>query len=185
MGRDIYRWHVTVSAMAWALGVDPFNQPDVQGAKENLFAELAHPGTSVESLSVDADLLEAATAADYVALQVFGPLSIDREIELLRQTLSRRFQHVTGSLGPRFLHSCGQLQKGGPRGVVALQVIVEPTSEPQRISGRHYSFHDLHIAQARADAAALRAAGRKVIQLRVQHLDEVVGRLDLGPTMGR
>jgi len=68
------------------------------------------------------------------------------------------------------------LHKGGPTGVVGLQIIQRPTTSPQRISGRHYSFHDLHMAQAIGDYRAMQASGRRVYQLMV---DDVVDALAL------
>ncbi|MGH9021072.1 MAG: hypothetical protein ACRDV0_08665, partial [Acidimicrobiales bacterium] len=66
---------------------------------------------------------------------------------------------------------------GGPDGVVAAQVVVRPRSAPQRIMGRHYSFHDLHLAQARADLRAMRGRGRAAGHVVIDSLDEAVGLL--------
>ena len=181
---DIFRWHVQVSAMALALGVDPFNQPDVQLAKTNLFEELRTPFSWHGDTTIASSDLVRADRAEYVALQFFAPVELENDIELLRQRAACRFSHVTASLGPRFLHSSGQLHKGGPSNMVAIQVSVRPKSEPARISGRGFSFHDLHFAQARADARALRSAGRTVVELSVESLDEVAHVLDLVPNGG-
>lgn len=173
VARDVYKFHVEIAAMAWAIGVDPFNQPDVEGAKRNVFGQLAQPHVWSDELHVPLADLDRADEAGYVALQVFAPLDHDAAVFSLRERLAGRFPKITAALGPRFLHSTGQLHKGGPASMVAIQVQVKPTTEPQRISGRHFSFHDLHAAQAHADAVALRSAGRTVIELRVESLDQV------------
>jgi hypothetical protein len=171
--RDVHRWHVMTAAAAWRLDVDPFDQPDVDGAKRNVFVELARSVPWRAHAVVTPADLDRADRARYVTLQVFGPLELDAPLESLRRRLGARFGHVTAGLGPRFLHATGQLHKGGPPDVVAIQVQIRPRSEPRRIAGRHYSFHDLHAAQARGDARALREAGRHVIELRVETLEEV------------
>ena len=171
--RDIFATHVRVAAMAWALEVDPFNQPDVEMSKRHVYSELKSLTGPEPSTSVSSEEMTTLETADYVALQVFGPLDIETQLDAARERLEQRFSRVTAGLGPRFLHSTGQLHKGGPAGVGAVQVIVHPRSTPERISGRGYSFHDLHAAQARGDARALREAGRTVITLGVEQLDEL------------
>jgi hypothetical protein len=177
--RDAFAHHVRVSAMAQALGVDPFDQPDVEGAKRNVFSELARDDIVADASGVDAEGAAVLDAAGYVALQVYGPLEIEGSVESLRARLTRRFDKVTAGLGPRYLHSSGQLHKGGPDSVVALQVTVRPRSEPVRITGRSYSFHELHAAQARADARTLRELGRQVVTVTVDDLDEVGSALEV------
>ncbi len=172
-GRDGFGWMVSVSALAWRLGVDPFDQPDVEITKRLTFGELERPTSWSSRTSLTTEERHWLSDSRYVALQVFGPLKIEQEVDDVRQRLGGSFPTVTAGLGPRFLHSTGQLHKGGPAGVVALQVVLRPTSTPERISGRRYSFHDLVVAQARADAHALRAAGRTVIELHLDQLSEL------------
>ena len=99
----------------------------------------------------------------------------------LRTRVALRYGTTTANLGPRYLHSTGQLHKGGPTGVVGLQIVQRPISDPVRIAGRHFTFHDLHMAQATSDYRAMRESGRSVFQLIVDHLDEVAGILNLEP----
>ena len=173
VARDIFAWHVRSAAMAWRLEVDPFNQPDVELSKANVFDELSQKIKWSAATKISSDDLVALEGAGYVSLQVYGELALDEEVEVLRRSLQGRFSRVTAALGPRFLHSTGQLHKGGPDSVVALQVSVRPTSAAARIPGRGFTFAQLHAAQARADARALRARGRRVVELRVESLDEV------------
>jgi hypothetical protein len=183
MARDIFAWHVRTAGLAWRLEVDPFNQPDVELAKRNVFEELRRDDSWRARTTVSSEDLVALDRAGYVALQIYGPLDLDESVQNLRGQFARRFTHVTAALGPRFLHSTGQLHKGGPSSMVAVQVQVRPTTTRQRISGRNFSFAELHGAQARADAAALRAARRRVVELCVEDLHEVAEAFDLVSTM--
>ena len=95
--------------------------------------------------------------------------------------MEARYGVTTANLGPRYLHSTGQLHKGGPSSVVGVQLVQRPRSAPVRISGRGYSFHDLHMAQATSDYRAMRNAERPVFQFIVDDLEEAAEILDLQP----
>jgi transaldolase/glucose-6-phosphate isomerase len=97
----------------------------------------------------------------------------------LRSRVEAAYGPTTANLGPRYLHSTGQLHKGGPTGAVGVQIVQRPTSTPLRIKGRRYSFHDLHMAQAQSDLRAMRRAQRQVWQLVVDDLDEAAVILGL------
>ncbi len=168
--REMLYWHLVAALIARRLGVDPFNQPDVESAKRNVFTLLARGATRPASDStLSADLLNSAL---YRTLQVYAPLEAASDVARLRRAVEERFGTTTANLGPRYLHSTGQLHKGGPEGVLAIQVIVRPRSAPQRIEGRAYSFHDLHRAQAASDQSAMLAARRSVRVLEVDTLEE-------------
>ena len=158
-------WTVGASV---GMGVDPFDQPDVEAAKRNVFT-LLQPGA--EPTAIPAYTSERN--ANYVTLQVFAPLASAPMVAALRDRLATPNRLVTAGIGPRFLHSTGQLHKGGPGSIQAVQVVVEPATEPRRIPGRRYSFHDLIRAQADADALALHAAGRSVERVSLSSLDEL------------
>ena len=170
--RDIMFWHLVAAMLALWVGVDPFDQPDVESAKQDVFALLRGEVSWVEPrrdlAAMDASLAEST----YVALQVYAPLSVSQDIAALRERVQSRFGTTTANLGPRSLHSTGQLHKGGPAGVVALQIVQRPLSAPVRIEGRRYSFHDLHMAQARSDISVMRGAGREIFQVIVDDLAE-------------
>ncbi len=170
--RDQWGWQVTASLLARGLGVDPFDQPDVDSVKRDSFALLA-PGAEWRDPGLSLDALRAAmVSARYVTLQVYAPLAAAPGVAALRARVEAAVGPTTANLGPRYLHSTGQLHKGGPSGVVAAQVVVRPRSEPERIMGRGYSFHDVHRAQARADLDALVARGRSAGLLEVEDLEE-------------
>ena len=176
---DMQYYHLLAALLAWHLGVDPFNQPNVESAKKEVFALLGG-AVAWEAAPYDTGDLEGALrGASYIAVQAYAPLDSGAALSSLRLSLEAAYGPTTANLGPRYLHSTGQLHKGGPTSVVGLQVIQRPRSEAQRISGRAYSFHDLHMAQAIGDYRAMSAAGRRVFQVMVDDLAEAGSHLGL------
>ena len=177
---DTMYFQLVAALLARHLDVDPFDQPDVESAKRGVFALLANDvswdATEVDRPSMHRALHESA----YVALQAYAPLERSEDVAHLRTRCEAAFGPTTANLGPRYLHSTGQLHKGGPAGVVAVQVVVRPISAPRRIAGRRYSFHDLHMAQARSDQYAMRSAGRQSFQVVVDDVEEAASVLGLG-----
>ena len=177
---DTMYFQLVAALLARHLDVDPFNQPDVESAKREVFALLADD-VSWDVPEVDQSLMHRALhESSYIALQAYAPLELSDTFVHLRSRCEAAFGPTTANLGPRYLHSTGQLHKGGPSGVVAVQVVVRPTSAPRRIRGRRYSFHDLHMAQAHSDQRAMRAAGRQSFQLVVDDVEHAASVLGLG-----
>lgn len=173
--------HLVAALLAWHLGVDPFNQPNVESAKKNVFSLLQGP-ISWELPNTDmSEVRDALAGASYNVLQVYAPLEVSGQLAALRDRVNASYATTTANLGPRYLHSTGQLHKGGPLGVVGLQIVVRPRTEPVRIAGRQYTFHDLHMAQAIGDRKAMVEAGRTVFQLLVDDLGDLVDILELQP----
>jgi len=169
---SMQHYHLVAALLARELGVDPFNQPNVESAKTEVFALLQRE-VSWNDVAIDVDALRTALAnSTYNVIQAFAPFELANDLATLRATCVEAYGPTTANFGPRYLHSTGQLHKGGPSGDVAVQVVVRPRSRPVRISGRGYSFHDLHMAQAQSDVAAMRGAGRDVFQLIVDNVDE-------------
>ena len=163
--RDIMYWQLVAVLLARHLGVDPFSQPDVERAKQGVFALLEREVTW-EPMTLDPNAIHTALErSTYNTLQAYAPLDSAPELSDLLIRVEGAYGTASANFGPRYLHSTGQLHKGGPRGVVAVQIVVRPTSEPVRIMGRRYSFHDLHMAQARSDFDALTTVGRQVFQI--------------------
>ncbi|MEI6735974.1 MAG: hypothetical protein WCL31_03525 [Actinomycetes bacterium] len=161
----IQRSHAFTVGLCAALGVDPFTQPDVEAAKRHTFAELSSP---TEDQFVEPEALRAwVDRGGPIALQVYGPLARAKEVASLRASIARMGHEVSAGLGPRYLHSTGQLHKGGSAELRFLQVLVEPESAPERISGRNYSFHDLIGAQARGDYQVLSSRRREIVRVKV------------------
>ncbi|MBW4077590.1 MAG: hypothetical protein HIU84_03580 [Acidobacteria bacterium] len=176
---SMQHYHLVASLVARYLGVDPFNQPDVERAKLDVFQILKDPVLWEPEAYDNAEMLEVLYDSRHIALQAYVPLSQSQCVSEFRQRVSDTYGITTANLGPRYLHSTGQLHKGGPRGVVGVQLVQRPKSAPIRISGRRYSFHDLHMAQAQSDLRAMREAGRSVFQLIVDDMDEAARFLSL------
>ena len=177
---DIQYYHLLAALLAWHVGVDPFNQPNVESAKKEVFAQLTSSVPWSVATHENGEIQQALLSASYIALQAYAPLRTSTELASLRVNVESTYGPTTANLGPRYLHSTGQLHKGGPATVVGVQIIQRPRSQPRRIEGRGYSFHDLHMAQATGDYRAMSAAGHRVFQLLVDDLSEVVGVLGLG-----
>jgi hypothetical protein len=170
LGAEFFRWEFATAVAGAILGIDPFDQPDVQAAKDRTKAILdAGEEPSVEPEGDLDELLGAAEPPDYVAIQAFvDPANEGALAPLVRRALGTGCV-VTQGLGPRYLHSTGQLHKGGPNTVVAIQV-VDDTGEELPIPGQRYGFGELIRAQAAGDFAALRERGRRVCRVRLEDL---------------
>ncbi|HJV05022.1 MAG TPA: hypothetical protein VJ868_07150, partial [Actinomycetota bacterium] len=155
------------------LGIHPFDQPDVQSAKDRT-AELLDRGRIPDEPPGDLDaLLASVRPGDYVAIQAFVAPT-DRTwgvLEEARMRIRDRLRVATTlGFGPRYLHSTGQLHKGGPDTGVFVQVFEDP-SEDLPIPGQPYSFERLIAAQAAGDLIALRDRGRRAGRVRLQDLE--------------
>jgi glucose-6-phosphate isomerase len=170
---DMQYYHLLAALLAWHLGVDPFNQPNVESAKKEVFALLEETVPWRAAPHDDKELLQTLSGASYIAVQAYAPLAASNALAALRVRIENEFGSTTANLGPRYLHSTGQLHKGGPASVVGLQIIQRPRTAAHRISGRAYSFHDLHMAQAIGDYRAMEAAGRRVFQLLVDDVSDI------------
>jgi transaldolase/glucose-6-phosphate isomerase len=170
---EFFRWEFAVAVAATYLEIDPFDQPDVQAAKDKTNEVLAtgkdpevEPEGSVESL------LAQARPGDYVCVQAFVAPSPDNDRRI--GDLARKLRRLSGLVvthgyGPRYLHSTGQLHKGGPNTGLYLQV-VDDAGEELPIPGRPFGFRRLIRAQAAGDYASLKERGRRVARI---HLEEV------------
>jgi len=171
LGAEFFRWEFATAVAGSILGINAFTQPDVQAAKDRTGAILERTQGSLElepEGSVE-ELLAGAEPPQYVAIQAF--IDPEREGELDPLVLRARETGcvVTKGLGPRYLHSTGQLHKGGPSTVLALQV-VDDFGEELEIPGREFGFRTLIAAQAAGDLEALKERGRKVCRVRLGEL---------------
>lgn len=172
LAAEAFRWEFAIAVAGAVLEVNPFDQPDVQAAKDmtnSVLAEFECTGTlpgAPETMPAP-DLLSMVRPGDYAAIMAYAHQTpeLDAAIDELRHALVSRFGVATTmGYGPRFLHSTGQLHKGGPPSGVFLQV-VEDTGADVDIPGQSYSFGVLAAAQALGDLRALQAAGRRVSRL--------------------
>jgi len=160
---EALRWMQAVPLACAQLVVDPVDQPDVAAAKAAT-SEALDRGTEVEAPVALASLSEELDDAGYLAILAYvdpGSALVDRLQEAARTLAGRHRLPVTIGLGPRYLHSTGQLHKGG-RGDGVFLVIVGDDATDVVIPGRSYGFSQLKRAQAAGDVTALRAASRRV-----------------------
>ena len=172
LAAEVFRWEFAIAVAGAVLGVNPFDQPDVQAAKDmtnSVLAEFEGSGAlpdAPETMPAP-DLLSLVRPGDYVAVMAYARQTpeLDAAVDELRRALMTRFRVATTmGYGPRFLHSTGQLHKGGPPSGVFVQV-VEGNGADVGIPGQSYSFGVLASAQALGDLRALEAAGRRVSRL--------------------
>jgi glucose-6-phosphate isomerase/transaldolase/glucose-6-phosphate isomerase len=168
-----------VAIAGHALEIDPFDEPDVAESKANtaeILDALPLPALHA-SAPEDAMSLIAAEAheGDYVSLQAYLPFGQDAELEALRRRVrdANEGMAVTAGYGPRFLHSTGQLHKGGPNSLVAVQLVRSRSSGDLAIPGEPYDFSTLIRAQAIGDHRSLIARGRRVIRVELDELSEI------------
>ena len=179
LGAEFFRFELAVAIAGHALDVDPFDEPEVAESKANLSRVLdALPLPALEASSPeDAMSLIAAQVhpGDYVALQAYLPYGIDDQLEALRRRVRDAHEDmaVTAGYGPRFLHSTGQLHKGGPDSVVAVQLVRSTPSSDVAIPDQPYDFGTLIQAQSVADHEMLVARGRRVIRVELDELAEI------------
>ena len=168
LGAEFFRWEFAVAVAGAYLEINPFDQPDVQAAKDKTNEVLATgKEPEVEPEGSVAELLARAENHDYVCVQAFVEPSAanDERIAGLVQTLrDRSGLVVTHGYGPRYLHSTGQLHKGGPNTGLFLQVVDDPGDE-LAIPGKPFGFRRLIRAQAAGDFASLKERGRRVARI--------------------
>lgn len=160
VGHMVVTMELAIALVGAAIGVQPFDQPDVAAAKAATTEVLEEGGVDVPEQSL-ADVLALVQPGDHLALQIFGDPG-DHEVEVLdaaRVALRDRLRvAVSLGFGPRFLHSTGQLHKGGPKAIVCVQA-VGPDHQEIPIPGRGFGFGHLKQAQAAGDLRTLQARG--------------------------
>jgi phosphoglucose isomerase-like protein len=178
LGAEFLRWEYATWAMCERLGVNAFDQPDVEAAKAFARAELAQdPRASAEPLSTlsPAELRRAARPRDYLAILAYLPETPEMQARLdaLRAAWAGRLGIVTTlGFGPRYLHSTGQLHKGGPNTGLFL-VLTGDDADDLEIPGMGRTFGQLKRAQARGDIKALLAKGRRVAHVHLTRPDDL------------
>ncbi|WBU38599.1 glucose-6-phosphate isomerase [Homoserinibacter sp. YIM 151385] len=189
LGAQLLLWEVATAVAGRLLGINPYDQPDVESAKIAARGLLDQRPEPTEPVFVDAGIevrtaggleiadrtlagavsaLLAQLGADgYVAIQAYLDRPANPELTGLRDAVAARTgRPVTFGWGPRFLHSTGQYHKGGPAQGVFLQV-VGTASEDLEIPERPFTFGQLIQAQAAGDASVLADHGRPVLTLTV------------------
>ena len=195
LGAAFYLWEWTTALLGYLLQVNPFDQPDVAGAKEGTKRALSNAlPLGEETIKSSAELLSYLEALQksssnplahsdgYLAILAFVPSragAIRNAILSIRQGLHHKFGSrtpITLGFGPRYLHSTGQCHKGGPvNGLFLILTLDEESDLP--IPGVDYGFQDLQMAQARGDFHALEKLGRQVVHAHLSRVElEVLSR---------
>ncbi|NQW23683.1 MAG: glucose-6-phosphate isomerase [SAR202 cluster bacterium] len=172
VGAEFFRWEMATAVAGSILGINPFDQPNVQAAKdmtESVLGQFERSGKlpAMEEPAGLGTLLDMAGGGDYLAIMVYvaQTLELDRALDTLRRKVMEKYGiGTTMGYGPRFLHSTGQLHKGGPGSGLFLQLTTEHAQD-LAIPGTPFTFGVLADAQAVGDLQALRASGRRAVRV--------------------
>ncbi len=181
LGAQVVLWEFATAVAGIVLGINPFDQPDVESAKREARGLLdgrvaTGPGTATGAgESSLADALAALRIGDALVIAAFVDPALEAQLAAARRALSERAGvAVTLGIGPRFLHSTGQLHKGGADRHVVIQVLDEPSaadpSADVAIPGQTFTFGQLLRAQADGDLAALAAADKRAVRVPLAEL---------------
>ena len=169
LGQEFFRWEFATAVAGAILRINAFDQPNVAESKQNTKEVLAGsrpPAPPATAAELDR-LLAGIAPGDYLALMAYLPPTAenDRRLAAARLRLRDRLKVATTvGYGPRFLHSTGQLHKGGPPAGHFLQ-ITERAERDVAIPGLPYPFGELELAQAEGDLWALRGRGRPAVRI--------------------
>jgi glucose-6-phosphate isomerase/transaldolase/glucose-6-phosphate isomerase len=183
LGAEFYRWEFAIAVAGVLLGINPFDQPDVEGAKAATQRVLGEFTASQRRPELKSDgnlsgLLSSCRAGDYLSIMAYlrETPETDRAFTRFRRRIAERF-HIATTLGygPRFLHSTGQLYKGGPNTGLFIQLTAAHDIDIP-VPGKPYTFGVLADAEAMGDKEALQAAGRRVISIHLNVPEEDIAR---------
>ncbi len=183
LGLEIFHWELATASAGAVLGIHPFNQPDVQLTKDLTLSAMEKGKEATEtvkglfdSVSIGEEkacatgiksLFSKAAPGDYIAVQAYLPPTPEITLALhnVRSALLKRHRLATTlGFGPRFLHSTGQLHKGGPNTVFAIQIVDEPEQDIP-VPETDYTFATLIEAQSMGDYHALQQRERRVLRI--------------------
>lgn len=186
LGEQFLLWEYATVIASRLIGINPFDQPDVESAKIAARGMLEQRDAAIPALFVDGDVevradqlevsgsLETAIASlmaeldtddGYVSVHAYlDRTSAPQAAELREAIAARTSRPVTFGWAPRFLHSTGQYHKGGPKQGVFLQIVSGSASDIA-VPGRDFTFGELIASQAAGDAKVLAALGRPVLTL--------------------
>lgn len=196
LGGEFYRWEMATAVAGALLGINAFDQPNVQESKDftgRFLARYRETGRLPESphATAGADLAPALRQllgmvgpGDYIALNAYLHASPGHTaaLQAIRRRLRDHFRVATTlGFGPRFLHSTGQFHKGGPPSGVFLQLTAEPAADLS-IPGQPYTFATLEAAQALGDLEALTSRGRRALRIHLPR-DVAAGLATLARTV--
>jgi len=180
LGAEFFRWEFATAVAGAVLGVHPFDQPNVQAAKDATGRVLReyHASGHLPQAAVTGslkDLLAGAGPGDYLATMayVYQTPETDRVLaDLSRKVMARYHIATTSGYGPRLLHSTGQLHKGGPNTGLFFQVTAGHRKD-MPVPGEADTFGVLADAQALGDLQTLRSLGRRVARVHLESADRL------------
>ncbi|MEK6671061.1 MAG: transaldolase, partial [Nitrospirota bacterium] len=172
---EFFRWEIATAVAGHLLGIHPFDQPNVQESKDNTARVLdtiqatgrLPKQTTATAAQAAAQLKQQCRPGAYVAILAYTTPSfrMEQAIRSLRRALvSHHHVTTTAGYGPRYLHSTGQLHKGGPKSGLFLQ-LVDQMIPDLGIPGKPFTFRTLAQAQAAGDIQALKAHDQQGIVL--------------------
>jgi len=190
IGQEMYRWELATAVAGALMGINPFDQPNVQDSKDKTRQMLAKYAQASQLPQSTADVIEEplrfygapgadsaaqalrqlfgqAKPGDYLAIMAYLPRTahIEQVLEAMRGKIRDALRvPATLGYGPRFLHSTGQLHKGGPNTGLFIQLVAEDGSAVP-IPGKHYDFTTLKEAQALGDFSVLQQGDRRVLRI--------------------
>lgn len=184
LAAEFFKWEFAVALAGMFLQINPFDQPNVEESKikaKSMLKEVEQGGKlpALESVGKFENLLEWADERDYMAMMAFVEQTpeLDAAFEELRKALlEKRHMATTLGYGPRFLHSTGQLHKGGADNGLFLQITAEP-EEDIAIPGAPYSFGTLAQSQAMGDFESLRSRNRRAVRIHIPKDVSIVERI--------
>jgi len=198
LGSELYYWEFATAIACSILGVNAFDQPDVQDSKtrtQTKLKEFIESGSlkEIQPAWFDSeyaifpvnysskiqksvsdhimDFLSLAKATDYIAINAYLPR--DEHFTQVLQYFRKQVMQITGTtttlgFGPRFLHSTGQLHKGGDDNCLFIQITMDYAQNDLAIPGKPFTFGILQAAQAQGDLEALKSRNRRVLRLHLK-----------------
>jgi transaldolase/glucose-6-phosphate isomerase len=184
LGQEFFRFEIATAVAGSIMGINAFNQPDVEASKEvarkltaqyeaDPQAPFLQPSKPVSAAQIKT-FLHQINKGDYVALLAYLQRCPETAEKL--QSIRQRIRQATRAatclgFGPRFLHSTGQLYKGGPNTGVFLQITCDNSKHDLPIPGHKYTFGIVKTAQAQGDLHVLRERGRRVLEIHLHGSD--------------
>ena len=189
-GAEFFRWEIAISTACSILGINAFDQPDVQDSKLRTIAKIKdyqETGKLAETDLVDVkdakkaieEFLARPQSGEFVTINAYVPRNPEmiEAIQKLRLSIREKTKlPVTAGFGPRFQHSTGQFHKGGPNKGRFIQFVYDAEKDMD-IPGQGLTFGTLIRAQALGDYEALKAAGRKALRIRLSKPEDIKGLL--------
>jgi transaldolase/glucose-6-phosphate isomerase len=186
VGVEFFRWEIAISVACHILGINTFDQPDVQDSKLRTIAKIKDYQATGKLADVDlVDVSDAkatlqkflsdAKAGNFVTINAYIPRNEDTEdvLQSLRVVIREKTKcAVSSGFGPRFQHSTGQFHKGGPNKGLFIQVVYDAKTDME-IPTQGMTFGTLLRAQALGDYEALVAAGRRALRIKLNSVNDL------------